>query len=128
MGNVNFYRGGMLSRGTTDWLVLDIGEVKEGVVLLRFEWSEAYGNGMVLPKDLMFYYSMSGPNTAATQVDGETFLQDSVPLADDLFVYPVLVDKKWSHSKSLSRNVTLALRFETETADFPMLLTHVYYA
>ena len=128
MGNVNFYKGGMLSRGTSDWLVLDIGEIKEGIVLLRFDWSEDYGNGMDLPEDLVFYHSINGPDGTVQTVSGETFLEESVSLAPDLFVYPVMVNKKWSHSKDLRANVTLALRFETETADFPMLLTHVYYA
>ena len=128
MGNVNFYRGGMRSRGTSDWLVLDIGEVREGIVLLRFEWSEEYGNGMVLPEDLTLYHSIDGPGGTVTSVNSENFLEDSVSLAHDLLVYPVLVNRKWSHNQSLRANVTLALRFETDTADFPMLLTHVYYA
>eukprot|EP00977_Amphora_coffeiformis_P010039 scaffold2353_cov167-Amphora_coffeaeformis.AAC.30 len=124
MENVNHYKGGMRSRGTTDWLLLDIGFIKEGVILLRFEWNDA----MKLPDDLIFHYSTNGPMGNATAVPGTVLAEKSVALAKDLTVFPLMINKKYSHDKSLFGLVNLALRFETSQADFHMLLTHIYYA
>ena len=124
MENLNHYKGGMLSRGTTDFLILNVGEIKEGVVLLRFELDGTRN----LPGDLTFQYSVDGPEGTLTTVDGATFVEKSVRLTKDLTVFPVMINKKYSHDDSLYGSVTLALRFETSQADFEMLLTHVYYA
>ena len=124
MENVNHYKGGMLSRGTTDWLLLDIGFMKEGVILLRFEWNEK----MDVPDDLTFYYSTDGPMGNVTAVPGTVLAEKSVTLAGDLTVFPLMINKKYSHDKSLFGLANLVLRFETSQADFQMLLTHIYYA
>lgn len=124
MENVNHYKGGMLSRGSTGWLVLDVGEIKEGVVLLRFEQNDPTN----LPNDLAFYYSVDGPMGNVTRVSGAAFAKRTVQLARDLSVFPLMINKKYSHDESLFGSVELALRFETSQPDFQMLLTHVYYA
>jgi hypothetical protein len=115
----------MMSRGSSDWLVLNIGEIKEGVVLLRFEW---HGEEISIPDDLVFFSSMDGPNGVVKSVSGSELKASSIELAGDLVVYPAMINKQWSRDKSLFGNVTLSLRFETNQDDFEILLTHVYFA
>lgn len=129
LANSNHYKAGLLGYGDSGWLALDIGVVKEGVVLLRFEWSKEYGNGMDLPGDFQFQYSTEGINGAMTTVTGKEFLKKGKSLASDLWVFPVMINKSWSHDATLFGNIELGLRFSTGQGEaFKMLLTHVYYA
>lgn len=125
LANRNHYKAGMLSRGSSDWLVLKIGEIKEGVLLLRFEW---FGDEIVTPEDLVFFHSVNGTEGDVKSIPGDQFKAKHSQLAPDLLIYPVMINKKWSHDNSLFGNVTLALRFETKQQDWEALLTHVYYA
>jgi hypothetical protein len=129
LANSNHYKAGLLGYGDSGWLNLDIGAVKEGVVLLRFEWSKEYGNDMDLPADFQFQYSTEGIDGKRTTLNGEEFLKKGKSLTLDLWVFPVMINKSWSHNATLFGDIELGLRFTTGQGEaFKMLLTHVYYA
>jgi hypothetical protein len=140
LANRQFYKGGFLSSGTSDWLRVTIPSVSEGVVLLRLDWNanvklesatpgEVRGRNRLdrLPDDFVFEYSVGSPQTVQT-LDRDSFLEFGISVAPDLVVYPVLVNAGMSHNTSVvGEPMELQLRVRTEKA-FKVLLTHIYYA
>lgn len=140
LANRQFYKGGFLSTGTSEWLRVTIPSVSEGVVLLRLDWNanvkldsatpgEVRGRNRLdkLPDDFVFEYSVGSSQTVNT-LDRDDFLEFGVPVAADLVVYPVLVNAGMSHNASVvGEPMELQLRVRTEKA-FKVLLTHIYYS
>jgi hypothetical protein len=141
LANRQFYKGGFLSTGTSEWLRVTIPSVSEGVVLLRLDWNanvkldsatpgEIRGRNRLdkLPDDFVFEYSVGSSQTPVNSLDRDGFLEFGISVAADLVVYPVLVNTGMSHNASVvGEPMELQLRVRTEKA-FKVLLTHIYYA
>jgi hypothetical protein len=145
LANRQFYKGGLLTSGTSDWLEITVPSVTEGVILLRFDWTmdwrltEAtpgeprWRNRLDrLPDDFAFEYALSSSSSMlksdVVALNLEQFRALGVQVTDDLVVYPVLMNTRMSHDASAaSEQINIKLRVRTEKL-FKVILTHVYYA
>ena len=131
LANRNHYQAALRGSGHGGQVSFRV-SIKEGVVLLRFEWKEESPPISLpdlsewLPKDLIFEYHLNNGET--TSLDLESFLDRNVQLAEDLIVFPLLLDRQMSHTDDIE-DMTVSFWFRTaHIDDFAVLLTHVYYA
>jgi hypothetical protein len=141
LANQQFYKGGLLASGTSDWLSIAVPTVSDGVILLRFDWSMkarltaatpgdvwSPGNRLSqLPDDFEFEYSV-GSSSPVVTLNRKQFLEWGSVVTDDLVVYPVLMNPRMSYNAS-AVNEQIDVKFRVRTGkQFMVILTHVYYA
>jgi hypothetical protein len=121
----NHYKAGILGHGGSDWLTLNVGAIKEGIILGRFDFG--INRSLAdLPDDFLFEYSVGGN---ATSLSRDEFVNFGVQIVSDLWVFPFLIDREMSHNVDESKQiVVVAIRVSSSVASDLIRLTHVYYA
>jgi hypothetical protein len=134
LANYNHYKAGILGHAKSGWLEMRI-QIREGIILARFDWSVALHNGRRLrledlPSDFEFDFSLKiGSVISKFTKSREEFMEWGVALTSDLVVYPLLVDKKMSHEIDESETVSIGIKiYSSAGLDCKLLLTHIYYA
>jgi hypothetical protein len=125
LANYNHYKAGILGHGGSDWLTMNVGVVKEGIILGRFDFG---GDVSIpdLPSDFLFEYSVAGNVTSLSRND---FTDSIVQIVSDLWVFPFLIDREMSHTVNESEQiVVVAIRVSSSVANDLIRLTHIYYA
>ena len=125
LANYNHYKAGILGHGGSDWLSMNVGVVKEGIILGRFDFG-ADVSIADLPSDFVFEYSVAGKVTSLSR---DEFTDSIVQIVSDLWVFPFLIDREMPHTVNESEEiVVVAIRVSSSTANDLIRLTHIYYA
>jgi hypothetical protein len=128
LSNYNHYRGGIMGHADSGELKVSLPYVKEGVVLVRFDWQLEGGPRLAnLPNDFIFEYSVDDKGTSLSV---DEFRRLGVQLADDCYVYPLLIDKEMSRNESETKMIKLGMQIRSSTGGSAasLFLTHIYYA
>jgi hypothetical protein len=124
LANYNHYKAGILGHGGGDWLTMNVGVVKEGIILGRFDFGADHASIADLPNDFLFEYSVAGK---ASSLSRDEFIDFGVDVVSDLWVFPFLIDREMSLNVDESEQiVVVAIRVSSNT-DL-IRLTHIYYA
>jgi hypothetical protein len=123
--NYNHYKAGILGHEGSDWLSMNVGVVKEGIILGRFDFGA--GRSIAdLPNDFLFEYPVAGK---ASSLSRDEFIDFGVEIVSDLWVFPFLIDREMSHNVDESEQiVVVAIRVRSSVANDLIRLTHIYYA
>jgi hypothetical protein len=125
LANYNHYKAGILGHGGSDWLTMNVGVVKEGIILGRFDFGVDLSIA-TLPRDFLFEYSVAGKVTSFSR---DEFTDHIVQIVSDLWVFPFLIDREMSHTVNESEQiVVVAIRVSSSVANDLIRLTHIYYA
>lgn len=131
LSHFNHFRAGILAHGQSGKLSLSLPNVKEGIVIARFEWELENGPRVrALPSDFNFTTTVNG--SSKTMGRGE-FAKSIIEVARDLRVL-VLMMKTNSTDPTVSAIDGKATEIDLEVHSTQagvkpiLILTHIYYA
>jgi hypothetical protein len=129
LANFNHYRAGIIGHGSSGKLSLSIPNVREGIILARFDWSLDDGPRVkYLPPDFQYILTVNGQTTTQNRQD---FANSAIDLLDDLRLHVLMMNKDMSHTdqgdgKTIDVDIEIIAK---STADKPKIyLSHIYYA
>lgn len=128
LSNYNHYKAGLFGHGDSGPLKLLVPGVKEGIILVRFDWQV---NGVKsineLPDDFQFIYIIDYQVKTLNKIEFQNF---GVKIADDVIIYPLLIDKDMAKKEIdiKSINIQIEIRSQSMGSNVTILLTHLYFA
>jgi hypothetical protein len=128
LSGYNFYQAGIMGHGHSGKLRMTIPNVKEGIILARFEWRMDDGPRVrMLPHDVKITFTVDGETTTHGR---QSFADAVVGLSDDLFVHPLLIDEEMLEGKKEARTVEVEIEASSYIQGDKRLimLSHIYYA
>ena len=136
-------RGGILGDGLSGWLVMSLEGLKEGIIMLNFDfwhgknprtegWTELNdgkrrilnGDGDLLPNSTLFEYSING-NLITWDL---TQLLDHDKVIQRVVQWMVLLDDEEMAKSEKVENIELALRLNGCGRECSLSVNHVYWA
>jgi hypothetical protein len=142
----NDFHSGILGDALSGWLMLRLDNVKEGVILARFDttvppdgdattdgWTKVnQGNlrRLNIPGDFMFDYAINGNITSLSRTE---FLDFGTVVFEGMTLYPLLLNKTLSHQErdewEAGETIDVAIRIRSGFGrEATILLSHLYYA
>jgi hypothetical protein len=128
LSGYNFYQAGIMGHGHSGKLRMTIPNVKEGIILARFEWRMDNGPRVrMLPHDVQITVRVDG-NTRT--YGRQSFAEAVVGLSDDLFVHRLLIDEDMLEGKKDARTVEVEIEATSyiQRDKRLIMLSHIYYA
>lgn len=151
MAGHNDYQAGILGDALSGWLMLTVRNVKEGIILARFDidvpaeadivtegWtainnsSQSEGNSrrLNLPDDFNLDYSINGEFTSLSKTE---FISKGVEIADGMILHPLFIDSDMGDIKrdkaDKGETVKIGVRIRSkEGRAVTVALTHLFYA
>lgn len=129
LANYNHYRAGIMAHGNSGKLELQVPNVKEGIILARFDWELENGPRVkYLPADTTIIFTADGKTT---KHDRRSFAHNAIDLTEDVRVHIIMHDEEMEHTEGESKDVDISIEIVSNSvgATKPMLLlTHIYYA
>jgi hypothetical protein len=130
----NSHHSGIIGNGLSGWLVMNVKNVKEGIVLVRLDVdvdpnSENEGrNRELLPQDFQFDFAINGNVTTWSSTE---FKEAGFEVTEGVTIYSLMMDKeKYLREKNDGDDgttVEVAIRMRSALA-VTMALTHLFYA
>jgi len=130
LANYNYYRAGLMGHGQSGKLKLSIPYVKEGLVLVRFEWDLGLPDSPKmenLPEDFIFEYTVNGETTKQNR---SMFAAATVEVTPGLRLHTLLKDYEMSQTEGEVETVDIEMEVRSESMGTKplVLISHIYYA
>jgi hypothetical protein len=128
LANYNHYKAGIIAHGSSGKLSLSIPNVKEGIILARFEWQLEDGPRVKnLPPDFRFEYTVNGNKTSLNR---SQFAAAAVDVTEGLRLHALLMDTAMSRNANATKTVDIDIEVVSVIAGVTplILLSHIYYA
>ena len=154
MAGHNDHQAGIMGDALSGWLIFKVPNIKEGIILARFDtqvaansdpitekWTTidnkdegedipSKGRRLVLPKDFWFDYAINGEVTTLSRTD---FMNLGVDIDGGMTVHPLFVDPDMGEKKRTTgdegETIEVAIRIRSkQNRAVTIMLTHVYYA
>ena len=114
-------RGGLIGDESSGWLVMNLSNMTEGIVMLNFESSDSSKS---LSEDFAFKYAIQNEIVSLSK---DEFVEKKKSPQEKVDVITLLDDPNFVEG-SEGINVEVSIRFENCEGDCSFKLTHVYWA
>lgn len=128
LSNYNHYRAGIIAHGKSGKLSLSLPNVKEGIVLARFDWQLENGPRVkFLPPDFAFLTTVNGETKS---IGRSEFATKAVDITGDLRLHVLLLDKEMARNVGETKTIDIDLEVRSDMTGLKplILLSHIYYA
>ena len=128
LSNYNHYRAGLIAHGKSGKIKLSLPNVREGIILAKFDWQEENGPRVRnYAPDFVFDYTVNNVQKTMNRVQ---FMKAGIDLTQDLRIHILMLDNEFKPNDPDGQSVTVEMEVRSPKAGLSplLLLTHIYYA
>ena len=118
-----------MGHGESGKLHLKIPNVREGIIVARFDWKLENGPRVkYLPGDAAIIFTVDG---VETRHDRRSFAHHAIDLTDDVRFHVIMHDKEMAQTEGVAKDVDVEIEVisQSEGSTTPLLLlSHIYFA